>query len=84
MTVADSYGTVLQFCAVFMLSLHRAWVRWAGGVLLAASLCLDIMTAENVGFTLVFWICALAFAVIATALLHTVRRQWVQRRGGVL
>ncbi|GAN68749.1 hypothetical protein [Acetobacter orleanensis] len=77
MTEYDYFYTALQTCGVFLLSLSQAGMRWAGGFLLPASLCLDVISTENTAFAIVFWVCALAFAVITTALVHTARR-WLR------
>lgn len=82
MTHAEFWQTALQFCGVFMLSRSRAAARGAGAVLLAASLCAGLVGAGRASFTLVLWVWALAFAVIAVALLHTVKRQWLLRKKG--
>lgn len=80
---SDGLYTALQFCGVFLISLRPVAAKWTGVLLLCASLCLDIMRAENASFAVVFWILGLGFAVIVAALLRTGKRM-VQTRAGIL
>ncbi|WP_215754056.1 hypothetical protein [Acetobacter sp. P5B1] len=76
---ADGLYIVLQFCGVFLISLHPAGAKWTGILLLCASLCLEIMRSDNAAFAVVFWVLGLGFAVIVAALLRTGKRmagQW--------
>lgn len=75
----ELFYIALQFCGVFMISLRPVAVKCTGVLLLCASLCLDILHADNAAFAAVFWILGLGFAVIVAALVQTGRRmvgQW--------
>lgn len=77
---SDGLYTALQFCGVFLISLRPVGVKWTGVLLLCVSLCLEIMSAENAAFAVVFWIFGLGFAVIVAALLRT-RKKMIGQRG---
>nr|WP_156508339.1 hypothetical protein [Acetobacter malorum] len=57
-----------------MISLRPVAVKCTGVLLLCASLCLDILHADNAAFAAVFWILGLGFAVIVAALVQTGRK----------
>lgn len=82
MTGCDWFYTALQFCGVFMISLRPVAVKWTGVLLLCASLCLDILHADNAAFAIVFWILGLGFTVIVAALVQTGRKMAGQRGKG--
>ncbi|MFT8722739.1 MAG: hypothetical protein ABF443_05850 [Acetobacter malorum] len=65
------------------MSVHSARAKWIGILLLCASLCLEIMRAENAAFAVVFWVLGLGFAVIVAALVQTGKRM-VQTRAEIL
>lgn len=81
---ADWFYSALQFCGVFLMSAHSARAKWIGILLLCASLCLEVMRAENAAFAVVFWVLGLGFAVIVAALVQTGKRmagQWGRWQG---
>ena len=79
---SDWFYTALQFCGVFLISLRLVAIKSTGVLLLCVSLCLEIMSAENAAFAVVFWIFGLGFAVIVAALLRTGKKMAGQRGRG--